>query len=390
VLVKGPVAPATPCLVVLAYGLVHRREVRGGGWWHLGGALLLAAMVAAWLVPACLEGGQEYSNDLLLRQTLRRVVKSESHRKPFYFYLVQSPAYFFPWTLVLMAALAWSVRSRRREEKRRWGLELLWFAVTFLFLSAVSGKRERYLLPIVPAAGLLCARYAWAVIRGEKSLSQAHLWMWRATFVLVVMLGLALLVSPASPGRLAKAFGARSEQVAEMRAALRPGLMVLAVAGGVAVVVLSVYGLRLPRGARGEWRRAMSVVGGVVAASLVVNLALMPPVNRVKSGAYFVQEAKAHLDVADEVFLYRSGLSGVYNLFTGRLSMPVLPDRNGLREALASGKRVAVIARKSRKKTVAEMLEGLSGRVAARRGVGSRMMLLIVNWEPAPLPKGTP
>ena len=104
VLIKGPVALSTPALVVLAYGLARRREVRLGGWWHLAGAVLLAAIVAAWLVPACRMGGEAYSSDLL-GQPWKRVVKSPSHQKPWYYYLALFPGSFFPWFLVFALAL---------------------------------------------------------------------------------------------------------------------------------------------------------------------------------------------------------------------------------------------------------------------------------------------
>ena len=216
---------------MLAYGLARRREVRLGGWWHLAGAVLLAAIVAAWLVPACRMGGEAYSSDLL-GQPWKRVVKSPSHQKPWYYYLALSPGSFFPWFLVFALALVWSARSAWRQDGFRLGLELPWFVVIFVFFSAVSGKRERYLLPVVPAAGLLCARYVWAVARGEAACSRGHKWLWRATFVLLAASGAALAAAPLAAQPLARALRLDAQRLVVVSEALASEHGAMAGGGG--------------------------------------------------------------------------------------------------------------------------------------------------------------
>ena len=380
--IKGPVALATPGLILLVYALLHRREVRGGGWWHLGGAALLLAIVAAWLVPACIQGGEAYRNDILVNQTVRRVAQSDSHRQPPWFYLLQSPGYFFPWVFVGILALAWAVRQARQKGRAGWSLDLVWFVVMFMFFSAVSGKRERYLLPIVPAAGLLTARYVCGIARGALEASRWHAWLWRVTFVLVAVLGGALVASGVLPGQWANAAKLDAADQAILWQGVTPWVRVAAITGGVALLLVSFHGARQARGAAGELRRAGTLVCSVMVLALAVQLALMPVMNGFKSARYFVAEAQPCLDQADEVYVYRSDLSGVYNLFSGINHMPQLEDSGEVQKAFESAKRVAVVVRKSRKMTAKETVAELRGHLAAERRVGSRIMLLITNWKP--------
>lgn len=381
ILTKGPVALATPALVVLVYGLVHRREVRGGGWWHLAGVLLMLAVVAAWLAPACIQGGKEYTNNILFQQTFRRMAESESHHQPWYYYLTYSLVYFFPWSLLLILALVGSVGAARRKHGPGAGLELLWFAAVFIFFSAVSGKRERYLLPIVPAVGLLCARYIWMVARAGAAPSRWHPWFWRITFILLAALGGVLVASGLMPGQWAKAARLAEADLAILREGLTTWVRVAAVAAGVALLATCFQGARQPHGSAGEWRRARTLVCGVVVLALGLQLAVMPVLNRFKSARYFVEESKPYLDEAEEVHLYFSGLSGVYNLFLRREWLPVVPTPQALRKTLATQKRVAIISRTYERPPPKKMLRHTWGRVAVRRRVGSRIMLLITNWK---------
>ena len=177
VLTKGPVGLLVPGLVLLAYGLANRRRVRGGGWAHAAGAALFVAIVCAWLVPATIAGGKEYAQEIGLDQTLKRVAKSTSHAQPFYYYLMWYPAAFFPWSFVFPLALVAAVREWRRSREPGAQLVVLWFAVIFLFFSAISGKRLGYLMPIVPAIGLGIGWYAVQSLRGGVPWPRWHTWL---------------------------------------------------------------------------------------------------------------------------------------------------------------------------------------------------------------------
>ena len=168
VLTKGPVALALPLLVGVAFRLVApvkvplRRVL--AGW----GPLLCLGLVLAWLVPATIGGGAEYTSDLLIRQTADRVAPgSFGHPEPFYFHLVTYPLTGLPWSPLVIAAAISALRRRDRMAT----LFLAVGAVSLVALfSLVSGKLGLYLLPMFPLAALLAADRLLRGGRGNRAL----------------------------------------------------------------------------------------------------------------------------------------------------------------------------------------------------------------------------
>jgi len=381
VLTKGPVGLCVPGVVLLVYGIARRGAIRKGGWWHLGGAALMLGVVAAWLVPAVLTGGEDYARDILVRQTARRIARSDSHRQPVYFYLANAPLLFFPWSFVLVLAVIDAVRSARRHGEEAAALAAGWFLAVFVFFTIFSGKRTRYLMPLVPAVGLLCARHFMGVALGKEWAARWHSWLWRLTLALAAVLAVVLATSALWPAPLARRVEDDPAVVAEVVGAIGPALKVGAVAGAVAVVAGCLYAAGLSRSR--ELRRAGVVVGVVVVLSLMLDLGATPLINRFKSGRDLVEKAGAYLSEAEKVCLYASDFSGVYNLFTGRLHMPILEDRAALASALASRERVSVIAKE---RALRGFVQELPGRVVTRERVGHSVMVVLANWRAGPPP----
>ncbi len=74
-----------------------------------------------------------------------------------------APWYYFnilglilPWCLWLVAGL-WTAHRPRPDGSTRLRSALLWFGAIFILLSLHTAKQQRYLAPILPAAGLLAA-----------------------------------------------------------------------------------------------------------------------------------------------------------------------------------------------------------------------------------------
>lgn len=182
---KGPVI----LLHVLPVALLGRLWVDGArlkGWvcWYGGtlAAVLLGALIAlAWALPAGEAGGEAYRNAIFWGQTADRVVDSFAHRAPFWWYLPWLPLLLLPWTAwpPLWSAL------RRIEMQRGLRMLLCWFVPVILLLSLISGKQQKYLLPVLPALALFGA-YALAGIERE----------WRARRQWLVALLLALPALP--------------------------------------------------------------------------------------------------------------------------------------------------------------------------------------------------
>jgi 4-amino-4-deoxy-L-arabinose transferase-like glycosyltransferase len=343
VLVKGPVGIA---LVLLA-------TVRRGWAKHpLWGIPLMLAVIAAWLVPACIRGGPEYTDTILFRQTAGRMVQSWSHQRPFWYYVPHLIVGFFPWIFFVPRALA-----RGWNEERRL---FLWFVLGFVFFSLVSGKRERYLLPLYPALALLVGRYV-AEPRRRLGIGP-HV----AMAVLGVGVVLLALVGAPVADRLAD----DKPYVADLFHTFQwsPILIV----GGIVTWFIA----RRGRPSRDPWH----VVAAVAAFWLVFDLGLAPRINDVKS-ARPVAEALAKEAEGARAGAYPRGFEGPYNLYSGLLHIETLETEADLEAFLKAPGRAVVLTSDGH----VELIEKIDAphHVREVKRVGSRVMVFVTNYEPS-------
>jgi len=202
ILAKGPMALLIPWLSFGVWEGLRRRRGQPARFGHLlWGPLLALVITAAWLVPACYLGGEAYTRYLLITQNFGRAVQSFAHERPFYYYLVNLPLDTLPWFLVFLFAVPLLPRFWRAEE-RRLDLLLVWCALIFILFSAVSGKRERYLLPLFPAFSVLIAHAVdrWDRVAGRTTpLCLASAVVFAATMMLVLFPFLAGLLARVFP-----------------------------------------------------------------------------------------------------------------------------------------------------------------------------------------------
>lgn len=169
VLTKGPVA-LLPLVAALIYLAVSRQ---GGKVRRMGlglGLLGVAAMTAAWLVPAAIIGGEAYWKEILGRQIFGRVYNSWSHKDVFYYYFEHFPWGFMPWFVLLIPAVIRYAKDRSERTSIQTKFLVTWFLTIFIFFTLISGKREVYILPLYPACALFVAKYLAdiVVIRNQK------------------------------------------------------------------------------------------------------------------------------------------------------------------------------------------------------------------------------
>ena len=162
VLTKGPVGLLVPLLTMAVYLGWERRFAdlrRMLPPWAL--ALSLGPGIA-WLAAAGLLAPAGFLEAAVIDNLLGRFFAGSSHARPLHYYLYQFPVNFLPWTL-LWPVVAWFGVKRvfregaEPERARAWRFLLAWVGAALLFFSLSMGKRGLYLLPVFPAAALLCA-----------------------------------------------------------------------------------------------------------------------------------------------------------------------------------------------------------------------------------------
>ncbi len=162
VLTKGPVGFLVPLLIVVAYLAWEgrlRELLRAFPWW---GPLLSIAPGVVWIAAASALAPPGFADEALRVNLIGRFFEGTAHDQAFFYYLVQLPVDFLPWTLLLPVAGvgAWRIlRSAETtpETRRAWRFLLAWLGASFVFFTLSTGKRGLYLLPAFPAVALLCA-----------------------------------------------------------------------------------------------------------------------------------------------------------------------------------------------------------------------------------------
>lgn len=165
ILTKGPVGIVLPGLIIGSFLLYVGnapsiwREMR-----VLLGSLLVMAIALPWYVLVTARNGSAYINSFFGYHNLERFTSVVNHHSaPWYFYFGVVLVGFAPWSIYLPLAIAqtkfWQ-RNRWRSSPRSTQLglfALFWFMGVFGFFTVAVTKLPSYVLPLMPAAGILVA-----------------------------------------------------------------------------------------------------------------------------------------------------------------------------------------------------------------------------------------
>ncbi len=169
-LAKGPVALFLAALVIVLYAAAVRelRLVFKTLW--LPGILLFCAVAMPWYVAVQLRN-PEFFRVFILEHNLGRFSKDlYHHTEPFWYYLPVTALALVPWTVFVIAAFVervrwwWGERSPANgddlDRENQFGVfACCWLIVPVLLFSISQSKLPGYILPAIPAGGLLLADY---------------------------------------------------------------------------------------------------------------------------------------------------------------------------------------------------------------------------------------
>jgi 4-amino-4-deoxy-L-arabinose transferase-like glycosyltransferase len=283
VLLKGLVGLGVPMVAVVAF-LLLRRDPRGVLRHGLvPGALAALLPAAAWAWALRDRLGEAALREFAWVNNVERFIggaDGKGHQQPLLYYGREFLLDFAPWSLFLPFALVAAWRFLRRPSGSVPGTAggrfaapepagvlflLCWFVAPLLVLSLASTKRSTYLLPIYPAAALLCGWLAAGEDEARRPLARAALWvlfpgvLLLASIVVLVMLRVrpfdwmsptvmvALLVPP---GLVAwRALRARRTVPAALAGAALAGVLCLGLGVGIVPRVVAQYASHRPAGA---------------------------------------------------------------------------------------------------------------------------------------------
>ncbi|MBI3828098.1 MAG: glycosyltransferase family 39 protein [Planctomycetes bacterium] len=167
-------------LVAVVPGLFVFFFCRGGiraylqrGRWPAALTLALALSVW-WYAVLCQVLGIERFKNLVLFEVVGRLT-GQVHKEPIYYYLINFPAVFFPWSVVLISSIGIACRRVQQALPLAPAAEgaepdpqavravadpflAAWVLGVLIFFSVPAAKLATYVLPAFPAAALLTAR----------------------------------------------------------------------------------------------------------------------------------------------------------------------------------------------------------------------------------------
>lgn len=191
---KGPVTPAIAALTVAALCMATRRW-RWIGRLRFGlGAIVVAAIVAPWVILVARAVGWEMLRDTIVDEVLlRSTTVKEGHFGPPGYHLVLMPLLFWPGSLLAIAGLqrAWQVARCSRPAET---FLLAWLVPGWVVFELLMTKLPHYPLPLYPALALLTGRVVCAVASGRWALPRTR--AVAAGVALWAVLGGAGLVAP--------------------------------------------------------------------------------------------------------------------------------------------------------------------------------------------------
>jgi len=217
--------------------------------------LPLSLVPVAFWVAAYRSTGESFPLEALLQRLAHRFTSGEHHAQPFYHVLISLPLEFFPWVILLPAALRQTFPRRGAQPDRDNAYVYSWIVVIFTVFTVSVEKRGVYLLPLLPLLALLVAR-VWdlALMDWDPSpVDRAIAWL--PGICLALAIGGAVVAVP--------------KIRSEAPDLLRPAVLVAALAGLTALAALVVH--RRYRGGA-----ALAVFsGGLVVVYLAVVVAVL-------------------------------------------------------------------------------------------------------------------
>ena len=364
-LTKGPAGFAIPLITIVLF-LILKRDLSKIKKLELGkGSLIILGMLALWLVPACILGGAEYTQNVLFKQTFGRMVKSFAHKEPFYYYLLKFPSDFLPWSVFIPAAGIHFWRNRTKNNNVLF--PAAWFAATFLLFSLVSGKRSLYLLPLYPAAALIMAKFFGDLLRMEASDIPA---LQKRFITIPSQLLFGALAASCAVIMIAPA-GKMS--IVQKLAPAQPVLFPVALLGVTVSVGAILYIQKKP-----DIRYIMrALMLSFMVTALVTVLSIFPAVENTASVAPFCAKIRALVGPDDTLLTSFDPERLNYSLH--RYPIPIVIDRIALEKIFQSSETIYYLALKNDYENMPEQLKNMLTLLEQGQVGHSKVVYLLVN-----------
>jgi 4-amino-4-deoxy-L-arabinose transferase-like glycosyltransferase len=355
-LTKGPIGIVLPGLAVLGLIAITGRWRQIKDMRLASGALLVAGLIFPWIMLLHIRGEDQWLHDFIWIHNVQNfALKPIGHIRPFYYYFVNLPPDFLPWTLLVPGALIFYYPWRNAlRNPASLGLTC-WFAAVFIFFTASKSKIAYYLLPLLPSVALLAANYVKELVSGRE-LHGIH---WRCTAALLYFCAGVLLL-----GGVALLF---------VSFKLERNLLVWAIPLAIIFVAASttmLYALRK----QNFILYFSSLVSLLLGLSITSSVRVLPYLDKYKSPRNVGEFVKEHVPESVPVYIFQSTMSD-FNYYARRECIPVVASEKVLAELAGSRAETYLLIHDKDLKQV-KVLEQ-TGDIITEQRVGERKWYLI-------------
>jgi 4-amino-4-deoxy-L-arabinose transferase-like glycosyltransferase len=233
---------------------LHAARASDPRWWL--GLLAFLVPVLGWALPMLWMVREHhdpafahYAHDILLGQTVSRYAHATHHLHPWYYYLGVIAFQWLPLSLALPWAIpGWARRLRRHDARAL--LPIAWAVIVVVFFSISAGKRNVYILPVMPMVAVALAPLLPGVVRRRDF--RIALWL------IALLIAAAMLITGAlmHTGHL-QSLTQRAASALDASPAPLVAMIMGVGAGGVLIALLA-----LPRRALLTWSAFALVLWG--------------------------------------------------------------------------------------------------------------------------------
>ncbi len=312
-LTKGPHGLLIPFLAVLVF-LASTRDLGFVKRMGLAWGLPLSLVPVGFWVAAYSSTGESFPLEALVSRLAHRFTSGEHHAQPFYHVLISLPVEFFPWVILLPAALLHTFPRRGTPPDKDNAYVYSWIVVIFTVFTVSVEKRGVYLLPLLPLLALLVARLWDLALMGWDPSPADRPIAWLLGISALLAIGGAVVALPKIRN--------------EAPDLLRPAALLASAGFLTTLFAVAVYRRRRGGAALGAF------CAGILATYLVIVISVLPALDPHKSARAFSQRVLAA--AGERPLAMYPDYHPTYVYYTGRF-IPVLKSPQELRDYFASG-----------------------------------------------------
>ncbi len=155
VLTKGPVGFLLPALIIFMFLLFTNPKEILRKEYYIGSMYVF--LISGWWFVYQFIKNQEIFSEVFIKENIKRIYSLQ--QDPFYFYLLDIPVSFLPYSFVFFIAFFWILKNKLRNLL----FPVVWFTIVFLVFSFVKMKLPVYIMPAFPAMAVLTAEFVKTV-----------------------------------------------------------------------------------------------------------------------------------------------------------------------------------------------------------------------------------